>query len=82
MDTTPLRDAFGTLLDAAATVAKADPAPIPRQTNGMPTRLISKDTILVDQPIPLRDIITGLAHVELPGHAAQLRALLPERATA
>jgi hypothetical protein len=164
MDTTPLRDAFGTLLDAAATVAKADPAPIPPAgewnadqilahvaiinaatistlsaiTSGthttydnrvsqdawtlahlievaggneglrerirtqaealyllagpilseieldtpVPARLVSKDTILVDQPIPLRDIITDLAHVELPGHAAQLHALLPERATA
>jgi hypothetical protein len=29
MDTTRLRDAYRTLLDAAATVAQADPAPIP-----------------------------------------------------
>ena len=48
----------------------------------VPTRLVSKDTILVDQPLPMRDIITGLADVEIPGHAAQLRALLPEEATA
>lgn len=46
----------------------------------VPARLISKDTILVDQPMPLRDILTGLADVELPGHAAQLQALLPEGA--
>jgi hypothetical protein len=44
----------------------------------VPTRLVSKDAVLVDQPMSLRDILTGLAHVELPGHAAQLRALLPE----
>jgi hypothetical protein len=160
MDTTPLRDAYRAVLDAAATVAKADPVPMPAAGewnadqilahvsivnaatistlsaitaathttydnrvshdgwtlahvieiaggNGglrerilaqgealcvlagptmseteldtlVPARLVSKDTILVDQPIPLRDIITGLAAVELPGHAAQLRALLPE----
>jgi hypothetical protein len=164
MDTTPLRDAYRTLLDAAATVAKADPVPIPPagewnadqilahvtiinaatistlstissgthttydnrvaqdawtlahiidvaggneglreriRTQGealcvlagpilseieldtpVPTRLVSKDTSLVDQPMPLRDIISGLADAELPGHAAQLRALLPEGATA
>jgi hypothetical protein len=164
MDTTPLRDAYRTLLEAADTVAKADPAPIPPagewnadqilahvaivnaatistlsaitsarhttydnrvsqdawtlahvidiagenaglreriRTQGealcllagpalteaeldtlVPTRLVSKDTILVDQPLPMRDIITGLADVEIPGHAAQLRALLPEEATA
>jgi hypothetical protein len=162
MDTASLHDAYRTLLDAAATVAKADPAPIPpagewdadqilahvaivnattistlaaitsgRQTTYdnrvsqdawtlahvidvaggneglreriraqgealcvlagpmlgeteldtlVPARLVSKDTILVNQPIPLRDIITGLADSELPGHTAQLRALLPEGA--
>ena len=44
----------------------------------VPTRLISKDTVLVDQPVPLRDLITGLAEVELPGHTQQLLALLPD----
>jgi hypothetical protein len=43
----------------------------------VPTRLLSKDTVLVDQPMPLRDLITGLAEVELPGHTQQLLALLP-----
>jgi hypothetical protein len=43
----------------------------------VPTLLTSKNTVLVDQPLPLRDIITGLAEVELPGHTAQLLALLP-----
>ncbi|WP_232667643.1 hypothetical protein [Pseudonocardia sp. TRM90224] len=43
----------------------------------VPTLLVSKDAVLLDQPVPLRDLITGLSDVELPGHAAQLRALLP-----
>ncbi|HYJ69184.1 MAG TPA: hypothetical protein VEX15_16160 [Nocardioidaceae bacterium] len=47
----------------------------------VPTLLLSNDTLLVDQPVPLRDIITGLADVELPGHAKQLLALLPGDAT-
>ena len=44
----------------------------------VPTRLLSHDTLLVDQPMPLRDLITGLAEVELPGHTKQLLALLPD----
>ncbi|MGH3863189.1 hypothetical protein [Actinokineospora sp.] len=164
MDTATLRDAYRTLLDAAATIAKEDSAPTPPpgewtadqilahvaivnaatittlatitagaqttydnrvsqdawtlahvievaggneglreriSTQGealcalagptvgesewdtlVPARLVSKDMILLNQPIPLRDIITGLADVELPGHTAQLLALLPEKATA
>jgi len=46
----------------------------------VPTRLLSNDTVLVDQIVPLRDLITGLADAELPGHAQQLLALLPNRA--
>jgi len=46
------------------------------------TRLLSNDTLLLDQPVPLRDLIAGLADVELPGHTAQLLALLPEGARA
>jgi hypothetical protein len=34
----------------------------------VPTLLLSNDTVLVDQPVSLRDLITGLADVELPGH--------------
>ncbi|MBC6449916.1 hypothetical protein [Actinokineospora xionganensis] len=164
MDTTPLRDAYRTLLEAAATVAKADPAPTPPagewdadqilahvaivgaatistlsavasgipttydnrvsqdvwtlayvteaaggseglseriRTQGealcslagpvlsetesatlIPARLVSKDLILVDQPLTLGDIVNGLAESELPGHTAQLLALLPEYAAA
>jgi hypothetical protein len=48
----------------------------------VPTLLLSNDTVLVDQPVPLRDLITGLAEVELPGHTQQLLALLPQGARA
>lgn len=48
----------------------------------VPTLLVSKDELLLDQPVPLRDLITGLVDVELPGHAAQLLALLPDGARA
>lgn len=46
----------------------------------LPTLLLSNDTVLVDQPMPLRDLITGLAEVELPGHTEQLLALSPDTA--
>ena len=45
----------------------------------VPTLLLSNGTVLVDRPLPLRDIVTGLAEVELPGHAKQLLALLGRR---
>jgi hypothetical protein len=32
----------------------------------VPARMVSKDTILFDQPMPLWDILTGLADVERP----------------
>jgi hypothetical protein len=48
----------------------------------VPTLLLSNDTVLVAQPVPLRDLITGLAEVELPGHTKQLLALLPQDAGA
>lgn len=48
----------------------------------VPALLLSGGTVLVERPLPLRDIITGLADAELPGHTAQLLALLPERACA
>lgn len=46
----------------------------------VPTLLLSNGTVLVDQPLALRDLVTGLADVELPNHTAQLLALLPARA--
>jgi hypothetical protein len=46
----------------------------------VPTLLLSKDTVLVDQLVPLRDLIAGLADVELPTHTKQLLSLLPDGA--
>ncbi|MEU4876753.1 hypothetical protein [Streptomyces sp. NPDC021608] len=46
----------------------------------VPVLLLSHDTLLVDEPMALRDIVTGLTRAELPGHTKQLLALLPERA--
>jgi hypothetical protein len=48
----------------------------------VPALLLSNDVLMVDQPLPLRDIIGGLADAELPGHTKQLLALLPAHATA
>jgi hypothetical protein len=48
----------------------------------VPTLLLSNDTVLVDQLVPLRELITGLADVELPAHTTQLLSLLPDVARA
>ncbi|MEV0415260.1 hypothetical protein AB0I68_31845 [Streptomyces sp. NPDC050448] len=48
----------------------------------VPALLVSNGVLLVDQPVPLRDLISGLAEVELPGHTRQLLALLPKPARA
>jgi hypothetical protein len=42
----------------------------------VPTLLVSNDAVMVDQPLPLRDLIAGLAEQEIPGHTRQLLALL------
>ncbi|MEU2427011.1 hypothetical protein ABZ619_39365 [Streptomyces sp. NPDC007851] len=77
-----LRDRIGG--QAAALCALAGGASITDAELGtlVPARLVSNDTLLVDQPMPLRDIVTGLAEAELPGHTQQLLALLPDRAVA
>jgi hypothetical protein len=41
----------------------------------LPVRLVSGDQLHVDQPLPLRVLIAGLAEDHLPRHAAQLRSL-------
>lgn len=48
----------------------------------VPTLLLSNGVVLADQPLPLRDLLSGLAEAELPGHTAQLLALLPDGAGA
>jgi len=45
----------------------------------IPTLLLSDGEALVDQPVPLRAILTGLAEDHLPRHTTQLLALLPTR---
>jgi hypothetical protein len=42
----------------------------------VPTLLQSGDTVLVDAPLPLRDLLAGLAEDHLPRHTDQLLALL------
>jgi hypothetical protein len=48
----------------------------------VPTLLLSNGTVQIDQLVPLRELITGLAEVELPTHTEQLLFLLPESARA
>lgn len=48
----------------------------------VPTLLLSNDTALVDQMVTLRNLFTGLADNELPGHSKQLLALMPNAAAA
>jgi hypothetical protein len=43
----------------------------------VPALLLSGGELVVDRPLALRDLVAGLAAAELPGHTAQLRALLP-----
>ncbi|MCO1654571.1 hypothetical protein [Pseudonocardia humida] len=64
-------------LQGEALCAFGGPALSERELDTLvPTRLLSGGKVLVDQPLSLRDILTGLAEVELPGHTAQLLALL------
>lgn len=42
----------------------------------IPALLLSHDAVMLEGPVPLRDLLTGLAEVEIPGHTAQLLTLL------
>jgi hypothetical protein len=44
----------------------------------IPTLLLSGNTLTVDQPVSLRDLISGLADGHLPQHTQQLLTLLPQ----
>lgn len=46
----------------------------------VPTLLLSRDALMVDQLVPLRGLFTGLADQEIPGHTRQLLALLGDQA--
>lgn len=67
-------DALCTLAGGALSDAELDTL--------VPTRLLSHNAVLVDQPVPLRDLITGLATNEIPGHTKQLLALQSSRCPA
>ena len=41
----------------------------------VPTLLVSHGKLMLDQPVPLGEILTGLAGMEVPGHTRQLLAL-------
>lgn len=43
----------------------------------IPTLLMSADVLLVDQPLSLRELLTGIAEDHLPRHTQQLLALMP-----
>jgi len=74
---TGLRDRIGRQTDALATLG--DPAFSEADlATPVPTLLLSNDELQLDQVVPLKDLIAGLAGVELPGHTAQLLALLPD----
>jgi hypothetical protein len=80
------RDAFGVSYVSVNAATSPPPPPSPRAEAELdtlvPTLLLSNGAVLVDQPLRLRDLITGLAEVELPGHTKQLLALRPASAGA
>ena len=94
LDTTPLRDAYRAAdgnaglrerirVQSDALCALGGPALSDAELDTLvPTLLLSNDTVLVDQHLPLRDLISGPAQGELPGHTAQLLALLSHDARA
>ena len=41
----------------------------------LPVLIVSNDQLIVDQPRPLRSLLTGLCEAHLPPHAEQLRGL-------
>lgn len=44
----------------------------------VPTRLVSQGKLMLDQPMALGEILTGLATMEVPGHTRQLLALITQ----
>lgn len=71
-----LRDRIRHQADALCTLAGPALGEAELDTQ-IPALLLSNGVLLVDRPLPLRDLVTGLAETELPGHTAQLLALLP-----
>ncbi len=103
MDTTALRDAYGTLAQAAATASTGQPADggwdalhilahllsvdagIADQLSDesssvlVPAFLLSHDEVVVDEPVPLAGLISGLSTNHIPEHIQQLRELPPAK---
>ena len=77
--TTGLRDRIQAQADALCTLTGPTLSE-PELDTMVPSRLLSNNEVLVDQPVPLRELINGLAAVELPGHTQQLLDLLPRSA--
>lgn len=75
-----LRERIGHQADALCALAR--PLGEAELDTPVPALLVSHGTLMLDRPLPLRDLLAGLAGVEIPGHADQLLALLPREATA
>lgn len=54
----------------------------PELDTPVPTLLLSHGALVLDRSMPLRDLLAGLTEAELPGHTAQLLALLAQEAPA
>ncbi|MBD0735833.1 hypothetical protein [Streptomyces sp. CBMA29] len=75
-----LRNRIRLQADALRALSGADPSCGPVLSEDeldtlVPTLLLSNGAVQVDRPVPLRDLVAGLAAQELPGHTAQLLAL-------
>ncbi len=75
-----LRERLGHQADALCSLSR--PLAEAELDTQVPTLLLSHGALILDRPMSLRDLLTGLAGVELPGHTDQLLALLPRKAGA
>ncbi|NDU76455.1 hypothetical protein GWI34_28070 [Actinomadura sp. DSM 109109] len=69
-----LRDRIAVQADALCALARLSDAEL---DTPVPTLLVSNGDLLVDQPVPLRDLLGGLTGTELPAHTRQILALAP-----
>src|SRR5438445_3370299 len=71
MDTTPLCDAYLTLLDAAAAVAKADPVPIPPSGEWNADQILAHVAIVNAATISTLSAITSGTHTTYDNRVSQ-----------
>jgi hypothetical protein len=71
MDTTTLRDAYRTLLDAAAIVAKADPAPIPPADEWNADQILAHVAVVNAATISTLSAITSGLHTTYDNRVSQ-----------